>query len=142
MNDYAAIGSALYGRLGTVQYSYSSNGAGTVTGSLGCYDTLAPQGGTPPYVIFQLQAGRDEYLFGTNSGRSVDYLVKAISDRHYASMQAQGIYATAHDNLQDAPLSISGGYPLRCRRMSDVYYRDTDGYWHVGGIYRIDFWHS
>lgn len=141
-NDFAAIGSALYGRLGTVQYSYHANGTALVTGTLGCYDTLAPQGGTPPYVVFQYQAGVNDYVFGGGSGKSLDFLVKVISDRYYASQQAFAIYAKVYDTLQDAPLSIAGSNLLRCREMRPVQLRDTDGFWHVGGIWRIDFWHS
>lgn len=146
MNDFAAMGSAIYGRLGTVQYTYSTGGTATATGTLGLYDTLAPQvGGTPPYVIFQLQSSVDDYVMGTGSsiaGESADYLVKVVSNRQYASQQAFAIYNTVHANLQDAPLTIVGGYPLRVRRRRRVEYRDLDGYWHVGGIYRIDRWNT
>ncbi len=58
-------------------------------------------------------------------------------------MQAYPIYDQAHDVLQDAALNITGGYSLRCRRIARVSpYLDDSGRWHVGGIYRIDFWHS
>lgn len=142
MNDFAAIGSAIYGRLGTVQYTYPTQGTTTTTGTVGVYNTLATQGSATPYIIFQLQASLDEYTFGTVSGESADYLVKVISNRQTPSQQAYAIYNTAHANLQDAPLTIVGSYPLRVRRRSRIEFRDIDGYWHVGGIYRIDRWNT
>lgn len=143
MNDFAAMGSAIYGRLGTVVYSYPISGTALVTGTLPLHDTLAVQGGTvPPYLIFQLQASLDEYTFGTVSGESADYLVKVVTDRRTPSYQAFAIYDKAHQALQDAPLTIVGSYPLRVRRRSRVQFRDSDGYWHVGGIYRIDRWNT
>lgn len=141
-NEFAALGSALYGCLGTVQYSYHAGGTATTSGTLGCYDTLAPQGVNAPYVIFQLQDSLDEYTFGTKSGESADYLVKAVSNRQYATMQAFAIYDQAHEVLQDAALSVNGHTTLRVRRTSRVQYRDADSYWHVGGIYRIDIWET
>lgn len=135
------MGSALYGRLGTVQYTYPTHGTVTTTGTLGTYDTLSLQGTATPYVIFQLQASLDTYTFGTVSGESADYLVKVVSNRQTAG-QAFAIYDKAHQVLQDAPLTIVGSYPLRVRRRSRVQYRDQDGFWHVGGIYRIDRWNS
>lgn len=142
MNDFSAMGSAIYGRLGTVVYTYQTNGTATTTGALGAYDTLAIQGTATPYVIFQLQASLDEYTFNGPSGESADYLVKVVSNRQYASQQAFAIYNTVHANLQDAPLAITGSYALRVRRRSRVEFRDSDGYWHVGGIYRIDRWNT
>lgn len=143
MNDFAAMGSAIVGRLGTVQYSYPISGTALVTGTLPIHNTLAVQGGTvPPYIIFQLQSSLDEYVFGNTSGESADYLVKVVSNRLTPSYQAYPIYNTAHANLQDAPLTIVGSYPLRVRRISRVEYRDGDGYWHVGGIYRLERWNT
>lgn len=142
MNDFAAMGSALYGRLGTVTYTYQTHGTVTTTGTLPAYDTVALQGTAVPYVIYQLQDSLDMYTFGTVSGESADYLVKVVSNRQTPSAQAYAIYDAAHNALQDAPLTIAGGYPLRVRRISRVQYRDTDGYWHVGGVYRCDRWNS
>jgi hypothetical protein len=141
-NDFALLGSALYGRLGTVQYTYPTTGTATTTGSVGVYNSMVVgNNGQPvdvPYFIFQHQAGRDEYTFNTR-GESLDYMVKAVSDRQTPS-QAYALYAGAHDALQDAPLNISGYTVLRVRRQSRFEFRDTDGYWHVGGLYRIDTW--
>lgn len=70
MTDFTAIGSAIYARLGTVQYTYLTNGTVTTTGTLGLYESLAPQNPStnPPYVIYQYQAGFDTYTFGTRAG--------------------------------------------------------------------------
>lgn len=142
MNHYAAMGSAIYGRMGTVAYTYLTNGTVPTTGTVGLYDTLAPQTNTPPYVIYQLQDSLDTYTFDANSGESADYLLKVVSDRLDPTMQAFAIYDQAHNHFQDAPLSIAGGYLLRCRRIGRVQYQDTSKYWHVGGIYRLDVWES
>lgn len=142
MATYEAMGSAIYGRLGTAQYTYRNNGTVTVTGTIGVYDTLAPQGAAPPYVIFQLQDSLDMYLFGAKSGESADYLFKVVSNRQYPSQQAYAIYDQLHDALQDAPLTIVGSYPLRVRQISRVSYQDADKFWHVGGVWRVDSWDS
>ena len=134
---FGAMGSALYSALGTVSYTYNTNGTATTTGTLPTYDSEAPQGTNPPYVIFQFGAGVDSYKFGDWADESDDYIVKAISDRGYPK-QAEGIYEQVHNALQDAALSISGNQLIRCRRTAPIKYRDADGYWHVGGLYRID----
>lgn len=136
-NDFALLGSAIVARLGTVQYTYTANSGSATTGSVGVYNTLGPQGSAVPYIVFQQAAGSDEYTFNTRS-ESLDYIVKAVSNRTYPGAQAYPIYGGAHDALQDASLSVSGYTVLRCRRMSRFEYRDQDGYWHVGGTYRID----
>lgn len=141
-DQFSALGSALYARLGTVQYTYRTNGTVTVTGTLPTYDSLAPQGTNPPYVIFQLASSLDRYQFGGDAGESADYLIKVVSDRQYASAQAFGIYHQAHTQVQDAPLVVANNQLLRCRRSSRFQYPDAEQYWHVGGYYRIDTWQT
>ena len=142
-DSFSAMGSALYGRMGTVSYTYRTNGTATATGTLGTYDSLAPQNTNPPYVIIQLATSLDEYTFQPDDhGESIDFILKVVSDRYYASAQAFGIYGQAHAALQDAPLSVAGHYLLRCRRTSRIQYRDADGYQHVGGMYRVDIWET
>lgn len=143
MSDtFGAMGTALYSRLGTVSYTYHTNGTATTSGTLGTYDSLAPQGTNPPYVIFQFADSLDEYKWGAAHGESQDFIVKAVSDRGYPNAQAHGIYAQTHGALQDAPLSVNGNVLLRCRRISRIRYQDPDKYWHVGGVYRIDVWET
>lgn len=137
-NDLALMGSAFYSRLGTVQYTYVTSGTVTTTGSVGVWDTQAVQGTAVPYVIFQYQAGVDDYAFSDSwQSLSMDFAVKAVSNRLYP-VQARQIYSIAHTNLQDAPLVIPGYALMRCRRRSPFEYRDSDQYIHSGGIYRVD----
>lgn len=133
------IDAAIYSRLGTVQYTYPT-GAGTAmySGSVGVYNTLAIQQTATPYIVFQSQSGIDDYSFGSNREESFDYVVKAVSVKNYPSQEANPIFATADAALQDAPLSVSGYSVLRVRRTSRIRYRDAQGYWHVGGLFRID----
>lgn len=143
-NEFQAMGSALHGVLGTVQYSYhSGSGTALTAGTIATYDTVALQGtAAPPYIIYQLQDSLDLYTFGPKSGESADYAVKVVSNRQTPSAQAYAIYDQAHEALQDAALQIAGSYPLRCRRMSRFSYQDSKNFWHIGGIYRIDFWEA
>lgn len=140
MTTFAAMGSALYGALGTVSYTYRTSGTAMTTGTIGTYDTLSPQGTITPYVIFQLQDSLDQYLFGNKAGESADYLVKVVGNKLAPTSQTAAIYDQAHAALQDKALTIAGAYPLRVRRISRVQYQDTDKFWHVGGIYRVDSW--
>lgn len=126
-NDFFAFGSAIYNKIGT---------AGTVT----VYNTIAAQGATPPYVIFQRNAGGDEYTFGTAGNHEVDtnYVVKAVSNRLWTE-EAELIYGQYHALLQGAQLSATGFTFLRCQRATTIPpFQDSEGYWHVGGVYRIE----
>lgn len=120
--DFEALGSAIYTALGGT--------AGTV------YYGLAPQGTNPPYTLVMRQGALDEYTF-TSHGVSADYTVKAVSDRYWPS-QAYSMYSVKHTLMQDAALTVTGYTSLRCRRQTTLEYQDGDGYWHVGGVYRID----
>lgn len=142
MNNFAAQGSALYGRLGTVQYTYSTGGTATYVGTVGTYDSMAPQGTNPPYIIFQFMTSRDDYAMSSKPGESSEVMVKAVSNRYYPSQQAYAMYATAHDNLQNASLSVAGNTLLRCQRRSRFSFRDAEGFWNVGGIYRVETWQT
>lgn len=127
--DFEAIGSALYSALGGT--------AGTV------FYGLAPQGSggaavQPPYVLVNRQSAQDEYTFD-NAGLNSEYVIKAVTDAYWPG-PAYTRYATAHGSVQDAALTVTGYDALRCRRVSTLEYRDRDGYWHVGGVYRIDIW--
>lgn len=122
-NDSLAIGSAIYSRL-------------TSQGTVSVYHMLAPEGSTPPYVIYQRMAASDEYTFTTH-GMDTDYMVKVVSNRKWSS-EAQNVYTHIHVAMQDAPLNITGYTSLRCRRKSTLEYPDMDQFWHVGGIYAIE----
>lgn len=133
------IDAAIYGRLGTVQYTYpTGSGTAQYSGSVGVFNTLSIQQTATPYVIFQLQSGIDDYSFAGDREESFDYVVKAVSVKNSPSQEANPIFATADAALQDAPLSVAGYSVMRVRRTSRIRYRDGSGYWHVGGIFRID----
>ncbi|NJN84431.1 MAG: DUF3168 domain-containing protein [Caldilineaceae bacterium] len=123
MIDHAAMGSAVYSALS----------GGTVS----VYDTMADQGGTPPYAIVQLQAAVADYSF-TDDRMAADYTVKVVSNRRWPG-EARLVYGHLHNLMQDAALSVTGYTLIRCRRRSLVEYRDSDDYWHSGGIYAVEF---
>lgn len=123
MSDFSALGSALYSKLGGT--------AGTV------YYGLAPQQTAPPYLIMERSAASDEYWFAGGHHARAEYVVKAVSNRTWPS-QAQDLYQAAHAKIQRQGLSVTGYNALRCERTATLEYRDPDGYWHVGGVYRIE----
>lgn len=118
-----ALGSAIYARMAPPLGS-------------AFYDALAPQGGTPPYTVWQVMTTADEYTFNTD-GEELEVMVKTVSNRKWPG-EARRIYSgTVHPYMQDAPLSVSGFQVLRCRRTSKFQYPDPEGFWHVGGVYRV-----
>lgn len=128
MSDFAALGSALYSRLG------SALAGGSV------YYALGPQDATRyPVIVFQRIGAVDGYTFGTANTEDVnaDYLVKVVGNGQYPTA-LYALYGSVHARMQHAPLTVTGWTALRCERRSTVEYRDNDGYWHVGGLYRIE----
>jgi hypothetical protein len=123
MSDFTAIGSALYA---------ACDNSSTVP----VYYGLAPQGSACPYIIINRQAAIDTYDF-SNRGLSADYQVKVISD-HAWPTEAATLYDALHTGIQGTALTITGYSALRCERGSTIEYRDGGGFWHVGGLYRID----
>ena len=119
-----AIGTAIYSRL---------HAAATVD----VYYALADQGATPPYTVYQRMVASDGYAFGSAQVLDTEYMVKVISNRKWPS-EALAVYEHIHGAMQDAPLSVTGFTCLRCRRKSTIEYRDPDGFWHVGGLYRVE----
>lgn len=142
MIGFAAMGSALSGALGTIQYTYNTSGTAGTVSTLPTYNTQATQGTATPYIIYQLQDSLGQYVFGNKSGESADYVVKVVSNKLTPSAQAYAIYDHLHEVLQDASLTIVGAYPLRVRQISRIEYQDTQKFWHVGGIFRIDAWNT
>jgi len=126
VNDSLSFGSAIYNVL---------HAGATVD----IYNILATSGATPPYCVYQRQAAMDDYTFGGGHGVDADYVVKIVSNRNWPS-EAQNVYTHIHSLLQDAPLAMTGFTSIRCRRQSTIEYRDPDGFWHVGGRYRVSGW--
>lgn len=124
IDPFSIIGSAVASYLGT---------AGTVP----VYQDLAVQGSQPPYVIYSHQSAPEIYTWD-GSEVQAEYQVKVVSNREN-SAEATRLYKEVHAVMQDAPLSLGDGVSLlRCRRIATVKYQDSQRFWHVGGIYRID----
>lgn len=123
MGDFVALGSAIY---------KACDNASTVP----VYYGLAPQSSACPYIVINRQSAIDEYTFNSQ-GVSTDYQVKVVSDRGWP-MQAATLYDALHNVLQGKVLTVAGYAALRCERTSTIEYRDADGFWHVGGLYRVD----
>jgi hypothetical protein len=133
LDTYSIIGSAVASYLGSAM----GTAMGTVVGSVPVYQDLAPQGDTPPYVVFSLQAGPDVYVWDGEETQA-EYFVRAVSNREN-SAEATRVYSVVHAKLQDASLTMPTGVTLlRCRRAALVKYQDPKRFWHVGGLYRID----
>lgn len=133
------IDAAIYGRLGTVQYTYpTGSGTALYSGSVPVYNTLATQGAVPPYLVFQLQTGIPSYFFGGREEEGFDYAVRALSQKSYTSQEANPIFEKAAAVLQDAPLNVPGFGLMRVRRGARIRYRDSSGFWNVGSLWRIE----
>ena len=105
----------------------------------GVFNSHAPQGTEPPYVVFQAMSKMDDYFAYTGRGGESMYMVKAI-DRSPWPKEAGDIDTQIDSVMQNASLSITGYALIECRRESDIYLvEDLDGviYQHVGGLYRI-----
>jgi hypothetical protein len=124
---YSAIGSALNSYVGTAI-------------GVSLYMNRAPQGGTPPYAVWQYQAAIDDYVFGDGDDSIVDadVVVRVVSNRHWPGEALLTYGGSVHPRIQNAPLSVSGYRVLRVERLSAIPpYQDSQQYWHVGGLYRI-----
>lgn len=105
----------------------------------GVFNQLAPEGTTPPYVIFQHASKADDYFAFTKRGAEAVYIVKAVSRSPWPK-EASTIDTQIDTLLQDATLTITGYSRLYCRRESDFDLREnSDGeiYQHIGGLYRV-----
>lgn len=123
-NTFAALGSAFASYLGS---------AGTVP----VYGLQAPQGSAHPYVLFQTLTNVQEYTF-TSDALAADCIVKVVSDRTYPDDEAYPLWTHIGAAMQNAELVIPGYRLKRCEARSAVEYQDSDKYWHVGYMYRIE----
>lgn len=128
MGSLAALGSAVYRLV---------DGATTTP----VYYALAPQGTAHPFVMVQRQDAQDQHTF-TGTGLTAEYVVKAVSRDQWPTA-ALGIYEGVHAGIEGGgTVTVSGQRLLRFERQTVVEYRDPDGYWHVGGIYRVEIWEA
>ena len=106
----------------------------------GVFNSLAPQGIEPPFVVFQAMSKMGDYwAFSSGRGGSAVYMVKAISKSPWPK-EAGDIDTQIDSVMQDASLSVTGHSLLYCRREEDLYLVEDQGgviYNHVGGLYRI-----
>lgn len=123
MSDFVVLGSALYAAVD----------AATNTP---VYYGLVPQGSAFPAVTINRQSGIDVYTFDSE-GVSTDYQIKVLSNREHP-YEAALIYDALHNGINNKHLSLTGMTALRLQRQTQIEYRDLDGYWHIGGIYRVD----
>ena len=126
--------------LDTAIYSVLNVEAVTNEATGGVFNSLAPQGTEPPYIVFQAMSKVDDYYAYTGRGGSAVYMVKVI-DRSPWPKGAGDIDTQIDSVMQDASLSITGHALLTCRRESDIYLIDDQAgviYQHIGGLYRIN----
>lgn len=123
MSDFVAIGSALY---------TACDAATTVP----VYYGIIPQGSAVPAVVINRQAGVEEHDW-SGSIISTDYQVQVVSDRQWP-YEAAAAYDALHTAIDGTALSMTGLVAMRCERTATLEYRDPDGFWHVGGLYRVD----
>ena len=115
-----------------------------VTAAVGAtrvYNTLAPQEGARPYVVFFNSGGGPENVY-PGGLESLVYVVKAVADDiKTAATIDQKIRAALHG--QEGTLSITGYTPLRITRTNEVQMpeRLQDGrvVYHYGAFYRFRF---
>ena len=127
--------------LDTAIYSVLNVASVTNEATGGVFNSIAPQGTEPPFVIFQAMSKTDEYWsFSSGRGGAAVYMVKEVTRGPWP--KSAGDIDTQIDSvMQDASLSVSGFSLLTCRRQEDVYLiEDDEGviYQHVGGLYSIN----
>ena len=120
---------------------YSTLNIATITNAAlgGVFNTHAPQGTEPPYVVFQAMSKIDDYFAYTGRGAEAIYMVKAVARSPWPK-EAGDIDTKIDAAMQNASLSITDHSLIECRRESDIYLvEDLDGviYQHIGGLYRV-----
>ena len=130
MSDvFGAMGSALYSKLaaGTVLT--------TLLGGTAIYNALAPQGATPPYVIFTTSGSDDN----SSPRRARTHLV-TIKTVTTDQANAESIDSQIDALIHEATLTITGWGNYWTSRESDIAYEQVAGnviYWHRGARYKI-----
>lgn len=104
----------------------------------GVFNTVAPPGAKPPYVVFQAVSKIDDHSFSKRFAEAL-YQVKAVSRQPWPKEAAE-IDDDIDTALEDAALSITGYTTLLCRRESDIYLVEQangEVWHHIGGTYRV-----
>tara|TARA_R110000824_G_scaffold207854_2_gene393433 strand:- start:1186 stop:1599 length:414 start_codon:yes stop_codon:yes gene_type:complete len=125
--------------LDTAVYAVLNVASVTNEATGGVYNTMAPDGVEPPFVVFQAMSKVDDYFAYSERGGAAVYMVKAIT-RSVWPKEAGDIDTQIDSVMQDASLSVTGHALISCRRESDIYLvEDQSGviYHHIGGLYRI-----
>ena len=126
--------------LDTAVYAVLNVAAVTNEATGGVYNTMAPEGVEPPFVVFQAMSKTDDYFAYSERGGTAMYMVKAIT-RSVWPKEAGDIDTQIDSVMQDASLSVSGHSLISCRREEDIYLVEDQGgvvYHHIGGLYRIN----
>ena len=112
-------------------------------GTAGVFESVAPEGEDPPYVVFNVQSpSTPAYTFGAASVKYEDaiFQVKAITEAHSAA-SAGTIADKIDDALNGATLTITGYTQLLCARVQNIDYPELAAggkrFNHRGGLYRV-----
>lgn len=133
----AAFESGLYAALAASTALTSLLSGGTASPSI--YNTQAPQGAAPPYVVFNQQSGNTVYTLTGVAYDDVEYQVQAITTGP-SMASASAIQAAFDAVLNDGTVAASGYGVMYLRRRARVSYAETvDGqrYNHRGHVYRV-----
>lgn len=124
MGDIITLGSALYSML---------DAASTVP----IYYGIAPQGSACPFIIADREGATDDYAFAGGHTIDATYTVLAVSDKQWPT-EAANLYESLHAAIDGSNPNVGSGFSvILFRRESTTQYRDNDGYWFVGGTYRL-----
>ncbi len=107
----------------------------------GIYNSLAPRGVSPPYVIFQAFANPYNRTFGIRFSRAI-YLIKGVSNSKWPKEAAE--IDTEIDLVMENATPVISGYNFvtgMCKREEDFYLVEESGgsvWTHQGGMYLIE----
>jgi hypothetical protein len=105
----------------------------------GVWRDLATPNTSGTIVVFSMAGSSDTYALAHRAYTSADYVVKVITPGESA-VPAWAAAERVEALLTDAPLTLTGGRVLNCRRQSVISMTEVDNgeqYQHVGGIYTI-----
>lgn len=135
-----AVRRALYGKLSgdaTLSAMLATAPSG-VTKSI--YFEVAPEGASPPFVIYFKSAGTPRYAIGARAYDDEVWTIKGVAKENPDA--SDNIASRLDVLLTDGTISISGRTQLLLRRDSDLGYAEViDGkrYQHAGALYRLAY---